>query len=164
MLWPTARILAVEPDHENIKMARRNADIPGKSTMFVQACVAGTARKVHLDRSHDEYSFRMQEGADASEAIDALTVPQLINQAGFEGRIDLLKCDVEGAEAEIFANCRPWISRVRFLAVEVHAPYTAGALLADLQRASVLSIWHEIVDKGDVAVVFMECADAPAVA
>jgi FkbM family methyltransferase len=138
-------------------MARSNAEIPGMATAFIQACVAGRPRLVHLNRSLNEYSFRMEEGPDLSEAIEALTVPQLAEKAGMNCMIDLLKCDVEGAEAEVFAGCADWINRVRYLAVEVHAPYTSGALLAHLKNAGVTPAWIEIVNKGDVGVVFMQC-------
>ena len=36
----------------------------------------------------------------------------------------MLKCDVEGAERALFADCAAWIGRVRTLAVETHDGYT----------------------------------------
>lgn len=158
-LWPDARIVAVEPDPANLEMARSNALPSAHPPTFVHACVAGRSRVVHLDRSGDEYSFRMQDGEGSGERIEALTVPDVCARGKLDGMIDLLKCDVEGAEAEIFANCGDWIHRVRHLAVEVHAPYNAELLLSDLNRAGVQPDWTEIVDKGSVGVVFMRLAD-----
>ena len=43
-----------------------------------------------------------------------------------------MKCDIEGAERELFARCRPWIHRVRNLLIEIHGDYTADVLLKDL--------------------------------
>lgn len=48
--------------------------------------------------------------------------------------MDLLKCDIEGAEAEVFANCADWIERIRWLMVELHPPYDKRKCLADLER------------------------------
>jgi len=48
-------------------------------------------------------------------------------------RIDLLKCDIEGSEIELFADCRDWIHRVKALLVETHAPYTVQQLYAALR-------------------------------
>jgi FkbM family methyltransferase len=158
--WPGVKIAAVEPDTDNVRMARENTKDIGGDVQLYQACVAGRARTVHLDRSRDEYSFRMQEGESVLEAIDAITVPMILERANVSGPIDLLKCDVEGAEAEIFGDCAAWIGRVRYLAVEVHAPYTPDALLADLQRANVTPAWQQTVSKGDVAVVFVQCDNA----
>lgn len=152
--WPGAQIVAVEPDAANIEMAKRNAAGSAKTPHFIQACVAGAPKTVHLDRSHTEYGFRMEEGASGGEAIEAITIPEILRRASAPRIVDLLKCDVEGAEAEIFGDCQEWIARVRMLAVEVHAPYSAAALLSDLARAGAMPIWQHLVDKGDVAVVF----------
>ena len=59
----------------------------------------------------------------------------LLARAGFTGEVDLLKCDIEGTEKELFAGCAPWIGRVRHLAVETHPPYTPDDLYAALGAA-----------------------------
>jgi FkbM family methyltransferase len=159
-VWTGAQIAAVEPDPANIEMARRNALPISPAPVFVQACVAGRARTVHLNRTSNEYSFRMMDGNENGEEIAALTVPQICERAGLSGEIDLLKCDVEGAEAEVFADCAAWAHRVRHMVVEVHAPYTPAKLLDDLARAGVSPAWHQVISKGSFSVVFIECAAA----
>jgi FkbM family methyltransferase len=157
-LWPNANVIGVEPDQANVLMAKSNLIPAANEPGLIQACVAARPRAVHLDRSGNEYSFRMAEGVkDDKDRIDALTISQIMERAGLNGPIDLLKCDVEGAEAEIFADCRAWIPLCRYLVVEVHAPYTAAELLAHLNNANVHPRWLEVVDKGDVAVIFMDC-------
>jgi FkbM family methyltransferase len=165
-LWPAAQVVAIEPDARNIELARRNAATTSDHPpVFVQACVAGHSRIVHLDRSTVEYSFEMREGAaggEGGEAIEALTVPQVCERAGIDPSvtIDLLKCDIEGAEKELFDECGPWIGRVRYLAVEVHEPYTREHLLAALQQAGAKLKWSGYEDKGPTGVVFAECEPA----
>jgi hypothetical protein len=53
-----------------------------------------------------------------------------------EATVDLLKIDIEGAEAEIFANCQTWISRIKNLMIELHSPYSEDLFLNDLKRAN----------------------------
>ncbi len=170
-LWPVAKIAAVEPDANNLRMAKLNAIYSeSPSAVFLQACAAGKVRPVHLNRDHDEYGFQMRDGAADGESIPAMTIEKLCRLAQWANEddapplIDLLKCDIEGAEAEVFAQCAAWAPHVRYFAVEVHAPYTADALLADLRRAGVLPIRESIISKGDLAVVFLEaqCA-SPAI-
>jgi FkbM family methyltransferase len=52
-------------------------------------------------------------------------------------RIDLLKCDIEGAEAELFESSSEWISKVRILAVECHGAFTAERFLDALASNGV---------------------------
>ena len=134
---PDARIAAVEPDPQNMALARRNVDQThaAKQVTFLQTCVAGTRRGVALDRTDGAWGFKLAEArsADAAE-MTTITVPDVLEAAGFTGDVDLFKCDIEGAEAEVFADCRAWINRCRVLVVETHAPYTGDRLLADLER------------------------------
>jgi FkbM family methyltransferase len=159
-LWPDACVVAVEPDPDNLHLAQRNAITPSdRPPIFVQACVAGHSRIVHLQRATNvEYSFEMRDGAaEGGEAIEALTVPQICQRAGHDGLIDLLKCDIEGAEEELFRECAPWIGRVRYLAVEVHEPYSRQNLIDALKQAGAKLKWVGYEDKGPTGVVFAEC-------
>ncbi len=59
-------------------------------------------------------------------------------QAGNPPTIDLLKCDIEGAEQEVFADCASWLHRVRNLVIELHEPYLADRFLQDIASACEL--------------------------
>jgi FkbM family methyltransferase len=154
--YPDARIVAVEPDAKNIAMALRNTKGRG-GVSLVRACVAGRPRMVALDRSALEWQIKLSD-ADANAAgadlVEALTVPQLLERFAIDGAIDLLKCDIEGAEAEVFANCSPWIERVRELVVELHAPYTEENLLEDLRKGGVEPHIYGAVDKGGQRTIY----------
>ena len=64
-LFPRARIVAVEPDAGNMAVCRKNAEAAGGlETFLVQACVAGSHRKVSLDRS------RARRGRSRSRATE----------------------------------------------------------------------------------------------
>jgi len=135
-VYPTAAIIAVEPDAANMRLCARNA-LAGPRygiVQFVQACAVGKPRLVALDRSEGEWQFKIQAtNSQSSERIQAMTLPQLIGDRE-DLIIDLLKCDIEGAEAEVFADCKPWIKRVRNLVVELHHPYRTEQFLVDLSK------------------------------
>ena len=65
------------------------------------------------------------------DAVEVMTMPQVLESTEVESSIDLLKCDIEGAESQVLADCAGWIGRVRNLVIELHAPYTREAFLAD---------------------------------
>jgi FkbM family methyltransferase len=144
--FPAARIVAVEPDHANFLALRRNC--AGDSALkVIEACVAGSTKSVRLDRTAGDWGIRIDNGeqcpsaSDGTSTVNALTLGQILTDTGVNGEIDLLKCDIEGAERELFADCSTWIHRVKALIVEIHPPYTMEEFRADLEKAgSTLSV------------------------
>ena len=47
----------------------------------------------------------------SGETIACVGVPALLRDAAFD-EIDLMKCDIEGAESDLFRDCHGWIGRV----------------------------------------------------
>lgn len=131
-----ARIVAVEPEEQNaVALASNVAVMAGPSRVTIlRACAAGSSRYVALASTSGEWGFRMVESVNGDGGVIAMRVPEILEGAGIPGEIDLLKCDVEGAEKEIFANCSDWIFRVRNIVAEIHSPYSVGELQTDLAR------------------------------
>lgn len=159
--YPAARIIAVEPDAENLSLCARNAPNheAGGEIRLVQACVAGKAREVSLDRSGGAWRFRMLDDApdDKAELVKALTLPQILAENGGDKQIDLLKCDIEGAEAEVFANCSTWINQVRQIVVEIHQPYSMESFMEDLDRSGGrFKLYHRAPGQDGSQVLFLE--------
>ena len=130
--------VAVEPDESNVEVLKKNCqDLIGAGRMQVfRAFAAAEDGAAALSRTGENWGFQkvdLAEGA-AGEAIPCVSVPSLMERTG-TGTIDLLKCDIEGSEVEIFKACRPWIGRVRHLVVETHPPYSNEELCRDLKDA-----------------------------
>ncbi len=137
-LFPLARTVAVEPDRGNLRVCRMNLSAVKMmgQVRLVRACVAGQSRRVRLEDSSGEWGLQMAEASagEGGATVCAAAVPELLRLCDVRGELDLVKCDIEGAEREVFADCRAWIGRVRYLLVELHSPYTAEELWADLCR------------------------------
>ncbi|HZP59605.1 MAG TPA: FkbM family methyltransferase [Opitutaceae bacterium] len=135
--WPEARILAVEPAGSNIGLLDKNIQ-EWPSITRLQAAVWAQPARVHIANPHDEpntYRMTADAGESLGEEVPAYTVEQLIDRQGGK-RIDLLKMDIEGTEAEIFRHGADWISRVSVLVIELHdriVPGCAQALYRALQ-------------------------------
>jgi FkbM family methyltransferase len=134
--WPQARILAVEPATGNLDLLDRNTR-PWNRISCLQAAVWSHPSWVQVANPKDEpNAYRMSESQDsAKENIRAHTIAQLIERLKCE-HLDLLKMDVEGAEAEIFQNGAEWLDRVKVLIIELHdriVPGCAQALYRALQ-------------------------------
>jgi FkbM family methyltransferase len=124
--WPQARILAVEPSAANLAQLRRNTAAWPQITVLQAAVWPHPARVRIANPEGDTNSYRMDEatGPEGSE-IPGCTVAQLMVRQGWR-RIDLLKMDVEGAEAEIFRHGDHWLDRVGVLVVELHDRIAPG--------------------------------------
>jgi FkbM family methyltransferase len=134
--WPQARILAVEPATRNLVLLDKNTRAWNHITCL-QAAVWSHPSWVQVTNPQDApNAFRMGESHDSrKENIPAYTISQLFERQGCS-HLDLLKMDVEGAEAEIFQADTSWMDRVKVLIIELHdriVPGCAQALYHALQ-------------------------------
>jgi len=133
---PTARFVCVEPDPGNLEILRANVRAVDSVSEIVGACVGGRARRVKLTSTDGEWGFRMSDVVDVDDAdTDVLTMDQILERTGIE-RIDILKCDIEGAEAELFVDCASWIDLVDCMVVECHLDVMSTESLMDALSAN----------------------------
>lgn len=136
-LAPQGRFLVVEPDTDNCQMIRRNCRelIRDGRLQVLKAFVAAKDGMAGLDKSWRAWAFHKVDTIDANhEAVQCFSMASLLEKSGFD-RLDVLKCDVEGSEREIFADCKGWIQKVDHLVIEVHEPYKVTDLYKDLRDA-----------------------------
>ena len=128
--FPEARILAVEPDEENFRLLTHNVRTLEERIECVQAAFWPVDEPLAMDpepfRGGREWSrtVRRPEGAAPARAaaIPVVTPAQADARLGGRG-VDLLKMDIEGAEAEFFthpARRSELLARIGAIAIEVH--------------------------------------------
>jgi FkbM family methyltransferase len=124
--WPQAAVLAVEPEAENASLLKRNTG-PYRRIDALHAAVWSRSTSVSVENPRaDANAFRMTDAIDGSgPRIPAFTIAQLLTRLGCE-RLDLLKMDVEGAEAEILRSSTEWLDRVNILIIELHDRLVPG--------------------------------------
>jgi FkbM family methyltransferase len=85
-------------------------------------------------RAGGDWGMRMAEATGAEGVIPALSLEDLLVHAGWD-RFDFLKCDIEGAEAEVFAASGATIAgMVDCCAVETHDTLVPSS--SDMVRAT----------------------------
>ena len=127
---PGARFACVEPDRESFALLERNLALNHVDAVVVRGAVAGAPGRFSVASGDAPASNRAV--ADPGGDIEGVTVGEVLTRAGFES-VDLIKVDVEGAEAEVFADVGSWEAQVRAIVAELHAPFgvaDADALLA----------------------------------
>jgi FkbM family methyltransferase len=115
--YPTARVIAIEPEPSNFAALVRNT-APYKTITPIQAALWREDGEVTLGPSsaHPKGAFQIVESG--LQRVRAITMDTLMHETGIRS-IDLLKVDIEGAEIEVFESC-PWITNVRVIAIELH--------------------------------------------
>jgi FkbM family methyltransferase len=121
--FPSARITAYEADPAIYKMLRANLDANG----------AGDVESVHAALWTENGRVRfLAEGSDSgtidvrSNGIDERTVdvPSLrlrdLIANDPNGRINLLKLDIEGAEDAVLADCEPVLDQIDAIVMDLH--------------------------------------------
>lgn len=119
-LYPGARVTAYEADRSLAELCRRNLAANGAADVEVEAaavwCANGTVR--FQREGADSGAI---EGTSAGLEARAETVPAVrLRDALVRERIDLLKLDIEGAEAEVLADCAGALSSVGAIVMDLH--------------------------------------------
>jgi len=166
--FPTAQVIALEPDPDNAEVCRRNLEPYGD-----RACVLMHAVWSHptcLTILHygalgngGEWAVQVMEGSldpgtlpehlhhrsdppVPSGEVDAIDMASIIEMTDLA--IDLLKMDIEGAERLVFDDDDPtWLRRVSNIAIELHGPQAREVFFRALDGFS-----YESAESGDLTI------------
>jgi FkbM family methyltransferase len=105
-------IHAFEPDPENAERWRRNRRLnPGVAAKLEETAVGATAGEVALVRGGDSgWSFVAEPGAAGDVDVPVVSLDTYASAHGIP-RIDVLKVDVEGYEAEVLRGATSLLER-----------------------------------------------------
>src|ERR1039458_7910 len=124
--FPTATVVAVEPDPDNFELCRKNLAPYGDRVHVVLGAVWSKRSRLVLSRGtfRDGREWATQvresEGTHDEAAIEGWDIPSLVELTGGE-QIDLLKVDIERSELNVFgANSSSWLPKVRNICIELH--------------------------------------------
>jgi FkbM family methyltransferase len=112
-------VLAVEPDAGNASLARENLRRNGIGGEVVQAAVGGNDGFASF--AGDARTSTLGRIAQAGRQVRLISMPTLLERLPAGARIDVLKIDIEGGEAAIFASeDLAWLDRVGLIVAELH--------------------------------------------
>jgi FkbM family methyltransferase len=138
--YPQAQVCCVEPVPDNLLVLRRNIEDNQLPIRVVAAAVGARDGRTKFNLSSDP---RQHAASDSKVIIeptgtvidaDVISVPSLMRIMGWD-EFDLLKVDIEGAEAEVLGGRPQWLAKVRYIIGEGHigAGYTVDACRRDLE-------------------------------
>lgn len=132
--FPDAQILCVEPVQASFRMLLLNT-LPYRNTTHLNAAVWSHGGRLRIAGMHGgDWGYQLAEAAEGDQiAYRCLPVPEIVRMRGWNAA-DFVKCDIEGAEAALFADpAAEWIGKLDVLAIETHdrmVPNSATAVAA----------------------------------
>ena len=129
--FKNSKIVSVEPDIGNFKMLSANL------SQLNIACVQGavwsknTYIKLIMNfRDQLSWSYRTEETNEMDRnAINAYTIMRIKEKNRFE-YVDILKMDIEGAEAEIFCSANlDFLIYTKCIAIEIHDEFNCREII-----------------------------------
>jgi len=120
LTYPSARVIAVEPDpHSFARLTRNVSSLEGVTCLNVAAgAQPGRRRLFRQEGSSWSSSLLAEQNLDCAEEVEVWSLAQILARADVEA-VELVKFDVEGAEWELFpAFAR--LEGVLLLAGEIH--------------------------------------------
>lgn len=152
--FPAARVIAVEPDPQNFEMLRCNLKPYANRAICIHAGVWSSTCNLHIVDSpyRDGQHWSRQVATASHDQVDAVVpgvdVPWLMDRAGVS-RISLLKCDIEGAEVQVFGpSSAAWIGNVDAIAIELHDDTQFGKATEVFSKA-IAGLPFEITQSGE---------------
>ncbi|MGW4531899.1 FkbM family methyltransferase [Nocardia sp. NPDC004340] len=143
------RLLTVEPITESRQVLHRNRSLSGLDWIVEDCAVSGAAGELEFAVSAfwdtctavpEVYELRRSRPwrlenslARPPRILPARTVDELLDRHGLD-HVDLLKVDVEGSEADIFAAPRPWMDAVDRIVLEIHDKYIDGDIVRSTMK------------------------------
>jgi FkbM family methyltransferase len=121
--FPKAKVIAIEPHSDNFVLLQHNLRPYGNRAQAI--CSAVWSHQVGLIIEYQghgkECTTKVRECIEGeSPDLIATDMKTLLDKFDLP-RIDILKIDVEGAEAAMFSkNCDHWIDKVALFAIELH--------------------------------------------
>lgn len=118
LTYPSARVLAVEPDRDNFELLVANT--ANSDCISLRGAAASQKGSVSLvDPGLGAWGMRTQLGAGP---LETFTVPELMEKHSNNNQFFpfIIKIDIEGAEAELFSQNTDWIDLFPVLIIELH--------------------------------------------
>ena len=135
--YPYAQIYSIEPDAQNFALLRANTRAEPPITAIRAAVVGEPRQGVRITNTAVEAWGNHISNESEGTGVSAMTIKQICELHKIS-RIDLLKMDIEGGEADVFAN-GAFLDRVGFLIAELHGEYGDSNFEADVEKHGLVA-------------------------
>jgi FkbM family methyltransferase len=124
--WPEARVIAIEPDRDNLELLCSNTSGFPQVTCLHAALAAQSGEMLLVDPGQGHWGMRtlptdkVLAGAIVRDRIPAVGMQDLLRRYSSPCSPFLCKIDIEGGEKDLFADMTGWIDLFPLLVIELH--------------------------------------------
>jgi FkbM family methyltransferase len=115
--WPESRCLCVEPNPANLAILKKNTSSLGSQMEILDGAIDSTSGIKSLSSEGWSYGGKLGGGGDLK--VECFTMDDVLSRYHITD-VDLLKIDIEGAEAQLFGSNLAWLNQVKYLIIELH--------------------------------------------
>jgi FkbM family methyltransferase len=149
---PKARIVGIEPERENVALARRNTE-SYPLIEIVEAAVSDQAGSMQLvNPEAEKFAYQVREVGDggdrAAPLIEALTIGAIMQRSGARRNL-IVKVDIEGGEQALFRSNTGWLDHTDLLIIETHDWLFPGQGTSQPLFAAIAGRKFEVIQKGE---------------
>ncbi|HWB32279.1 MAG TPA: FkbM family methyltransferase [Acidobacteriaceae bacterium] len=119
--FPEALIYCIEPNSANLALLEKNTAPYSKVTVLNGGVWGKSCSLTIANPDAGSASFQLQEGSGKvgeSSSLRSYTIDEVCSWK--PGPLLAVKIDIEGAEAEVFAEPAPWMQQASIIAIELH--------------------------------------------
>lgn len=130
-LYPSAEVIAFEPDEDNCKLLRENISLNNLKDVTVEQAAVWIKDETLYFNSAGSQGSKIAEEKDEQKnriKVEAIRLADIIAQR----QIDFLKIDIEGAEFGVLKDCANALGKVKHLFVEYHGKVNETEKLVEL--------------------------------
>ncbi|HTY61913.1 MAG TPA: FkbM family methyltransferase [Acidobacteriota bacterium] len=134
--FPESRVVALEPTSESFAMLKANCSPYGERVTLIKGALWVEDGELDLlfDSTTPTGNTVAKSKSGGSDRGAAYSLNTILKGSG-ASEIDILKMDIEGSELQIFSeNPDPWLSRTRYITMEIHSAEAHAAVHAATRR------------------------------
>jgi FkbM family methyltransferase len=160
--FPMCKVICVEPDLSNFNLLEKNLAPYKERAMLIRAGIWSHPADLKIleepYRDGREWTVQVREcKSGETPEMQAIDIGTLLKESG-QDKISILKMDVEGAEAVVFAkNYESWLSNVDNMVIELHDDSSFGKA-SDIVLNAISSVKSFNVSQSGELTVFKVCA------
>jgi FkbM family methyltransferase len=126
-LYPSAKIVAFEPDAEIFGVLERNVETFQLEDVTLHRNAIWNSETELSFQSDGSVGGRLWDGGNGARLVKTARLKNFLNQ-----KVDFLKIDIEGAEYEVLTDCQDSLVNVDYLFVEHHGLQDGEKTLSEI--------------------------------
>jgi FkbM family methyltransferase len=142
--FPQAEIIAVEPDGLKAGIFRRNL-VGREQVKLIEAAIGCVTGFGAVNGSLTDSLANATKRIPSSTDVLVTTIPSLLEGAGWNRELFIVKIDIEGFEKDLFADNVGWVDLARAIYIEPHDHLYPGRGLSHNFRKVMTHLKHDLL-------------------